>query len=61
MDVETTQSIFQPFYSSKGSRGTGLGLSTTKKIVEEHGGRIQVTSSKGEGSTFSIILPMGKK
>lgn len=60
MDEETIQSIFQPFYSSKGSRGTGLGLSTTKKIVEEHGGRIQVTSSMGEGSTFSIILPMGK-
>ena len=61
MDEETIQSIFQPFYSSKGSRGTGLGLSTTKKIVEEHGGRIQVTSHMGEGSTFSIILPMGKK
>ena len=57
MEEDTIQSIFQPFYSSKGSKGTGLGLSVTKKIVEEHGGRIQVTSSIGEGSTFSIFIP----
>jgi len=60
MDEETMQSIFQPFYSKKGSKGTGLGLSVTKKIVEEHGGRIQVTSKEGKGSTFTIILPIGK-
>ena len=56
MDEETIQSIFQPFYSKKGSKGTGLGLSITKKIIEEHGGRIKVTSSLDEGSTFSIAL-----
>jgi signal transduction histidine kinase len=61
MDEKTMKTIFQPFYSEKGSRGTGLGLSITKKIVEENGGRIQVTSSVGEGSTFSIILPVRKE
>jgi signal transduction histidine kinase len=61
MDEKTMKAIFQPFYSEKGSRGTGLGLSITRKIVEENGGRIQVTSSIGEGSTFSIILPMRKE
>ena len=57
MDEETIQSIFQPFYSSKGSKGTGLGLSVTKKIVEEHGGRIHVSSIMGKGSTFTIYIP----
>jgi signal transduction histidine kinase len=58
MDEETMRSIFQPFYSEKGSHGTGLGLSITKKIVEENEGRIEVTSRAGEGSTFSIVLPV---
>jgi signal transduction histidine kinase len=61
MNEETIRSIFQPFFSKKGAKGTGLGLSITKKIVEEHGGRIQVSSSIGEGSTFSIVLPIRKK
>jgi two-component system, NtrC family, sensor kinase len=53
--------IFQPFYSTKGQRGTGLGLAVTKKIVEEHGGRIQATSKVGGGTTFRISLPMQSK
>jgi signal transduction histidine kinase len=51
-------SIFQVFASTKGSRGTGLGLPVSQKIVREHGGRIAVTSRVGQGSTFVIELPM---
>ena len=51
-------SIFQVFASTKGSRGTGLGLPVSQKIVREHGGKIVVTSRVGTGSTFVIELPM---
>lgn len=49
--------IFQPFYSFK-EEGTGLGLSIAKRIVEDHGGWINVTSRPGEGATFTITLPV---
>ena len=49
--------IFEPFYSTK-ETGTGLGLSLTRKIIQEHGGRIEAHSRKGEGSTFEIFLPV---
>ncbi len=51
------QSIFQPFQTTKGLRGTGLGLAVTKRIIEEHGGRIRLESVAGRGATFSVILP----
>ncbi len=51
------QSIFQPFQTSKGLRGTGLGLAVTKRIIEEHGGRIRLESTQGGGATFSVVLP----
>ena len=51
-------SIFQIFASSKGSRGTGLGLPVSRKIVLEHGGKISVTSQVGQGSRFVIELPL---
>lgn len=57
MDEETLSAIFQPFFSLKGSKGTGLGLSVTQKIVQEHHGRIDVTSEPGAGSTFTMIIP----
>ncbi len=49
--------IFQVFASSKGSRGTGLGLPVSQKIIREHGGLITITSEVGRGSTFTITLP----
>ena len=52
--------IFQIFASSKGSRGTGLGLPVSQKIIREHGGRIDVTSQPGHGAQFTIELPMRK-
>ena len=50
--------LFVPFFSTKGQRGTGLGLAVTKKIVEEHQGEIELVSKVGQGSTFRIKLPM---
>lgn len=52
------QSIFRAFESSKGARGTGLGLAVTMKIAEEHGGTVDVDSEVGRGSTFHIRLPV---
>ena len=51
------ESIFRPYVSTK-SGGTGLGLPTTQRIVEEHGGRIEVHSVPGQGSDFTIRIPI---
>ncbi|MHC4779309.1 MAG: two-component system sensor histidine kinase NtrB [Planctomycetota bacterium] len=58
MDEETRNSIFTLFFSQKGGQGTGLGLTVTQKIVQEHRGEIEVDSEPGVGSTFRIILPV---
>lgn len=55
---EITQDLFTPFYTTKGSSGTGLGLSTAQKIVQEHGGTIAVESTPGDGATFIVRLPV---
>jgi signal transduction histidine kinase len=52
--------IFEVFASTKGSRGTGLGLPVSQKIVREHGGTIRIDSEVGKGSTFTVELPMRK-
>jgi signal transduction histidine kinase len=52
--------IFNPFFSRKAD-GMGLGLAYVKKIVDEHGGRIEVTSRKGKGSTFTLEFPIYEK
>ena len=57
MSEETKRKIFASFYSTKGSRGTGLGLMVTSKIVMEHGGEIFFESEEGKGSTFTMVLP----
>ncbi len=57
MDEETRSRIFQSFFSTKGTQGTGIGLMMTRKIVDRHGGKISVASEKGIGSTFTIRLP----
>jgi signal transduction histidine kinase/pSer/pThr/pTyr-binding forkhead associated (FHA) protein len=56
---EICQRIFDVFFSTKGSQGTGLGLAVTKKIIEEHGGSIEVQSKEDQGTKFSIQLPIG--
>lgn len=49
--------VFQPFNTTKGIRGTGLGLAVAKRIAEEHGGRITLDSAEGRGATFRLVLP----
>jgi PAS domain S-box-containing protein len=57
MDYEVKRKVFTTFFSTKGLGGTGLGLLLTRKIVHEHGGRIEVESTPGRGSVFRIDLP----
>ncbi len=57
MDAETREKIFDLFFSSKGSQGTGLGLYISQKVVGQHGGTIRVRSQPGRGSRFFVKIP----
>ena len=59
MSESTLPQIFDPFFTTKEpGKGTGLGLPISKKIVCEHGGEVNVHSSEGKGSIFTVRLPM---
>ena len=57
MSDSEMRSIFRPFYSTK-PKGTGLGLPFCRRVAEEHGGEITVSTQFGQGSTFAVILPV---
>jgi signal transduction histidine kinase len=57
IDEVIIENLFVPFYSTKGSRGTGLGLAVTRKIVEEHGGAIMAGNRAEGGAVFTITFP----
>jgi signal transduction histidine kinase len=58
IDAEIRRKVFTNFFSTKGSdKGTGLGLLTTRKIVQEHGGKVSFESTAGEGSVFRLLFP----
>ena len=57
---EEAKKIFEPFYTTK-QQGLGLGMPYAKKVIEQHGGTVSLTSKLGEGTTISIALPAAKK
>jgi two-component system, NtrC family, sensor kinase len=61
IEPEKVGDIFTPFFSSKGHKGTGLGLAVARKVVEEHHGQILVSSEPSSGTTFTINLPIQRK
>jgi signal transduction histidine kinase len=58
ISAEELAQIFEPFYSTRGEFGTGLGLCITKDLIDKLGGRIEVESEVGVGSSFAVYLPL---
>jgi signal transduction histidine kinase len=56
---ENLTRIFEPFFTTK-SQGLGLGLAMTKRVIEEHGGKIEFVSAEGQGSEVTISLPLSE-
>jgi histidine kinase len=54
---EMNNRVFEDFFSSKGSEGTGIGLLVVQKVAEEHGGEVTFTTEQGKGTTFTVTLP----
>ena len=61
IEKENQNKIFEPYFSTKGDKGTGLGLANVKSIVKQHKGWIQVSSEPDKGTEFTILLPAFKK
>jgi PAS domain S-box-containing protein len=59
MTEDVRRRIFDPFFTTKGDEGTGLGLPVSYSIVKRHGGEMRVDSRPGEGTTFTVVLPIG--
>src|SRR6185295_2212851 len=58
MTEEIKRRVFEPFFTTKGAAGLGMGLSESYRIIERHGGRIEVESQVRRGTTFTISLPL---
>jgi len=58
IEAKDLDKIFEPFFSTKGTRGNGLGLAIVWGIVEGHGGRLTVDSIVGQGTTFTLLMPL---
>jgi signal transduction histidine kinase/ActR/RegA family two-component response regulator len=61
MSEETRKRCLEPFFSTKGKRGTGLGLAMVYGVMERHEGKIEIQSEVGHGTTFRLIFPVRKK
>jgi PAS domain S-box-containing protein len=57
IDEKIISKIFEPYFTTKGEKGTGLGLTTVKEIIEENSGWIEIDVDKGNGTTFNLFLP----